>query len=137
MPIYRTSGQLVHAIADPDDIILAQKYLTSDDMTQYLDPELQELIEHIEWKLEADGLNWSVTAFARRPIDRPLLKELSSWVSGQNSDGLGEGFEQQEFAEFSTGGSYYDDEDDEGDDEEWHMCSFDWQTNNCVFEQVK
>lgn len=138
MPIYRAKGTLVDAIPS-EGVVKAQLYLTEDDMTQYLDAEHEGVVEHIEWRLESDGYNWSVTAFANRELTEAELKSLSSWVSGQNSDGLGEGFEQQAFAWAPDDGC----DCDRGgywcncDGENGHMCSFDWETNDCAFERVK
>jgi hypothetical protein len=163
MPIYRTKGTLTGTI-EPENVTAAQAYLTQYDMTQFLDRPLSDAIEHIEWKLEGDGHSWSVTAFATRQLVTAELEQLASWVSGQNSDGLGESFEQQSFAETENedevdcadcvgSGSVdsYDDEAYTGEQEtcdrcggdgvlyheSWGMISFDWQKNDCVFERVK
>lgn len=142
MPIYETKGTLTEAI--PSDVSLAQAYLTSDDMTPILhgfsDVPNPTVIEHIEWKLEADGYHWSVRAFTIAELTEVQLKELSSWVSGQNSDGLGEGFEQQDFAWSEEECNALD--DCEGGCEGYgcddgHMISFDWKTNDCAFERIK
>lgn len=138
--IYITKGTLTNAIPE-EGIREAQAYLTEDDMTQYIDPPLSDAMVRVQWKLESDGYHWSVEAITNRELTEAELKELSQWVSGQNSDGLGEGFEQQDFA-WST------DTDDCGDcegcNEGWSceddggaMCSFDWKTNDCAFERVR
>ena len=44
-----------------------------------------------------------------RELTEQELEKLSDWISGQNSDGLGEGFEQQDFAE-----SYFNPETGDG-----------------------
>jgi hypothetical protein len=162
MPVYRTKGVLTGTI-EPENVAKADAYLREFDMTEFLDNGLALVVEHIEWKLDADGHNWNVTAFASRPLDTTELKELSSWVSGQNSDGLGESFEQQDFAETQddseedcpdcSGDGWTRELDDDGDDvqvdcercdgsgilerEDYGMISFDWQTNDCAFERVK
>ena len=162
MPLYRTSGVLTGTI-EAENVAQAQAYLTDDDMTQYLDKECGP-IEHIEWKLEADGHNWSVTAYTQRELTDDELKALSSWISGQNSDGLGESFEQQDFAwdqepaeeqdcsychGRGTVTEFVDEELTEKDCEECdgsgyfeeqddgRMISFDWETNDCSLERVK
>ena len=142
MPLYRTSGVLTGHIAD-ENVAEAQAYLTQDDMTQYLDAELQGLVEHIEWRLEADGHSWSVTAFVPgyMGLSESHLKALSEWVSGQNSDGLGESFEQQDFA-WETPDDCFCDDEDECDgymcrENGGRMTSFDWETNDCTFVRIK
>lgn len=143
MPIYKTQGTLTGTI-EAENVGLAQAYLTQDDMTPYVHkhsdvPQPQD-IEHIEWKLDGDGHKWEVTVFATRELSEPQLKELSSWVSGQNSDGLGEGFEQQEFAEGECGdceGCIDAARGWGGTCDEGSMISFDWETNDCAFTRVK
>lgn len=97
---YRTTGSLTGTIP-AEAVGLAQDYLTNDDMTQYLDdnryPTLKDVIGHIRWHLNADGHTWYVEALAYRELTVVELEGLAQWVSGQNSDGLGEGFEQQDF----------------------------------------
>lgn len=154
---YRTTGTLTDSI--PHHLIAdAQEYLQEPDMTEYLDNDwMQESIVFIGWTLSGDGYNWRVDAYTTRELRDDELKELSAWVSGQNSDGHGEGFEQQDFAwrdesaededcyQCSGTGRSDDDTDDcmvcEGDgviygEEDGHMCSFDWEKNPCTFERV-
>lgn len=133
MPIYQTSGTLTGSIDTEEKVAQAQDYLQNDDMTQYLDEPLSDVIERIKWYLNNDGHTWYVEAISARVLSDQELKQLSDWVSGQNSDGLGEGFEQQDFAETPSG--YGDGEYDE-DYENSSMISFDWETNNCKFERV-
>lgn len=128
MPIYKSTGTLTGYV---NDVRLAQEYLTDDDMTQYLEGSLAEAVEHVEWQLAGDGHKYSVVAITKRELSDDELKELASWTSGQNSDGLGEGFEQQDFAwnvEYNRWGDPVDDGE---------MVSFDWQTNDSTFERVK
>lgn len=124
--IYHTKGTLTGTI-DQDNVPAAQDYLTRDDMTQYVAPNagLDGVLVRIEWNLHSDGYNYHVEAVCDRELSDAELKQLSDEVSGQNSDGLGEGFEQQEFAEIEP-----DDEDD------WSMISFDWETNKNEFTRV-
>jgi len=160
MTVYRTTGTLVDAI-QPENVAVAAAYLTEDDMTQYVSPQanLEGVLMFIEWNLHSDGLNYHVTAVTNRDLDDDELKRLASTVSGQNSDGLGENFEQQAFAWNedsseqdcnSCSGQGYILEDDGteiscdecgGDgyieDGEGHMCSFDWETNDSTFVKVE
>lgn len=143
LAIYEVKGTLTHAI--PEDVAAAQEYLTSDDMTQYLlDPtwgekELIGKVGHIEWKLEGDGYHWSVRVYALRELTDDELRVLGEWVSGQNSDGLGEGFEQQDFAASDCGECWAcEDRSGWGNAcEEPSMCSFDWETNEHKFVRIK
>ena len=66
-----------------------------------------------------------VQVVTTRDLTDDESKRISSWVRGQNSDGLGEGFEQQWFSE----GKF--DPLDFGDDsyEDYEVASFDWGTN--------
>lgn len=155
MPIYQTKGHLTDAISI-ENVQQANDYLQADDMTQYLDEAL-EAVERVQWYLHSDGYTYHVEAVASRELTDDELKQLASWVSGQNSDGLGEGFEQQDFAWL---GDAYDSEEEcincggsgevnaeecvscygvgylEADADAGHMCSFDWQTNDSKFARV-
>lgn len=126
---YQTTGTLTGVV---NDVEAAQDYLADPRMVQYLEPLLRSAIDKIEWRLDDNGHDYSVVAESSRELNEWELKTLSSWVSGQNSDGLGEGFEQQSFAEL--GGEYGYDEEDE--DEDFEMISFDWRTNPCTFVRV-
>lgn len=161
MPIYKTQGVLTGTI-QPENVAVADAYLRQHDMTQFLAEEKLP-VEYIEWKLEADGHSWNVTAFATRAMNADELRVLSEWVSGQNSDGLGESFEQQDFAwdedddedecSACNGDGWVHEPDDDGDDVQvdcgecsgdgyferdgGRMISFDWQTNDCAFTRFK
>lgn len=138
MPIYQTHGSLTGHI-QPEDVTKAQTYLTEDNMTQFLEGSLKDAIERIQWHLHSDGHDYYVEAIAQRELTADELKELASWVSGQNSDGLGEGFEQQDFAEQHEGecGECMGCEMEEGcDDDYTGMISFDWEKNKSEFTRV-
>jgi hypothetical protein len=128
---YRTSGSLTEPV---NSVGAAREYLRRDDMTQFVRHAsfkgLEQVVHHIEWDL-LDEASWQVTVVTQRKLTAEESAGLSEWISGQNSDGLGEGFEQQDFAEHSSY-SY-----DEGEDEDFSMSSFDWQTNECPLELVK
>ena len=138
--IYQTEFSLTNPV---NNFSAAQRYLQEDDMTKYLKDRLEydksdidsACIEKIEWELLYDDAG-VITLITTKELTKAQLDEISDWVRGQNSDGLGEGFEQQEFAEV------YDDADVEDD---WggyfsdviDMASFDWQTNKYKFSLMK
>jgi hypothetical protein len=125
--IYRTTGTLTGTI-ERDNVGLAQDYLRQDNMAQYLDEPLRSLVVRLEWNLHNDGHNYHVEAICNRELTDDELRVLSLEVSGQNSDGLGESFEQQDFAE------QYD--EDEEDCDGYVMVSFDWKTNKLPWTRV-
>lgn len=155
--IYETKGTLTGTIA-PENVSRAQEYLTEDDMTQYLDDELKGVVLFQQWQLGADGHHYTVIAVTSRELAEDELKLLADNTSGQNSDGLGESFEQQDFAETHDegeedcddcegGGYIISDEglsagcercDGQGffERENYGMISFDWQTNDSTYTLV-
>lgn len=133
---YRTYFNLTNAVNDFEE---ARKYLIEDNMTAYLKgdsriPEdVRSAVDNIVWILK-DIASGYIELTANRSLSTQELESISKFVSGQNSDGLGEGFEQQDFA-------CYEDEGLVGyEGEEWDnemiTASFDWQTNNYLFEKV-
>ena len=106
--IYETSFNLE---APVNNFGAAQEYLDEDDMVQYLDESrcsAAKDIGSIVWILD-DEQSGKIRVTAKRELTEEELDQLSDWILGQNSDGLGEGFEQQDFAE-----SYYNPDDGEG-----------------------
>lgn len=100
----------------------ADAFLRADDMTQYLDDHLREKVAKVEWNLEGtDG--GTIDVEAKQELTSDELAELSDWIGGQCSDGLGESFEQRDFAQIY-------DYDDWGGEEWVGMISFDWESNN-------
>jgi len=61
-----------------------------ENMADYLDPPLSNKVSSIEWDI-AYG---KITCELLEPLTREEQEELAEWILGQNSDGLGEGFEQ-------------------------------------------
>ena len=138
---YITRFNLLAPVCDYD---AAEAYLTEDDMTRYLKWDLEQHplgyyekvscepispddMEDIEWCLETHN-----SGVIRLKTNKKLAKEqlliISEWVKGQCSDGLGEGFEQQDFACYLDG--------ELNDDEEYYiMASFDWDLNDYIFEE--
>lgn len=135
---YVHTGTLTGTIP-AEKVGLAQDYLARDDMTKYFtmwNKDLKDVVLYIRWNLSANGHDYTVEAITTRVLDEAELTVLNDWVSGQNSDGLGEGFEQQPFAEIrEEGGSSWswDDGDEDEDDVYGGMISFDWKTNDVDF----
>jgi hypothetical protein len=128
--LYRASGKLDHPVSD---LAAAREYL-DEPMEDYVYPDaLKEAVFTIRWDL-SDEDTWFVLVYTHRALTPEESTELSSWISGQNSDGLGEGFEQQRFAEFEPKYNRWGDRDDEEDPE---YASFDWQTNDCSLTLIK
>ena len=145
MARYVTEFHLTHRVNDLD---AAREYLQADNMTEYLIDDLDYLkltrlqpsdIVNLQWDLQDEqyGLIYLDTAI---DLTDDELAKISEWVSGQNSDGLGEGFEQQDFASGEDWEEYeYEDEDGETQtdyEEVSTMASFDWKTNNYTFKKV-
>ena len=137
MYLYRTYFNLTNCV---NDVSAARDYLTDDDMTVYLKNEtripenVREAVVKIEWRLNDE---WSgyIDLTTNCQLSAAELKPISEFVSGQNSDGLGEGFSQQDFAWYEDEGLIgYEGEDW---DNEMVEAEFDWETNEYLFELVK
>ncbi len=162
MPVYETKGHLTGTIA-PENVTAAQAYLTEPNMADYLDEPLKGVVLFQQWQLDANGHDYKVVAVTTRELTEDELKLLADNTSGQNSDGHGEGFEQQDFAwdedepyeedcgycsGRGTVTSYENEELEDKDCEECdgagtfesgedgHMISFDWQTNDSKYVLV-
>ncbi len=70
-------------------------------MEQFFDAnaDVQSKLKSIVWNFEEfDGRLYGIaTAELSGEIGEKGIADLKDWISGQNSDGLGEGFEQQDF----------------------------------------
>lgn len=70
-------------------------------MEQFFDSnsDVQSKLKSIVWSFEEfdNKLYGVTTAELTDEIDNKGIADLKDWISGQNSDGLGEGFEQQDF----------------------------------------
>lgn len=137
--IYRTYFKLDYPVINIDD---ANKYLQSDNMTEYLKNDnrivnsTKDKIISIKWIMRDDQSGYIELETNEFMLDIEL-SVISSWVSGQNSDGLGEGFSQQSFANYrleENDWSY--DDDDEYYEDEYVMASFDWKYNAYKFELI-
>lgn len=136
--LYRTTGHLTGHI-EPANVGIAQAYLVEHDMTQFVDDSVEAKVAHVEWHLHADGHNYHVDVKTIKPLNDDELRVMGEWISGQNSDGLGEGFEQQEFAEEQADecGDCEDCENGYECDRAYGMISFDWQTNKSELKLVE
>ena len=141
MVTYRTQFTLVAPVLDWE---AAQEYLSEDNMANYLRNDLddscgyfnipighlRDKVISLEWHLE-DKSQGYIELCTTEEFAPEELAQISEWVSGQNSDGLGEGFEQQDFA------NYEDDSYDDEEEEHWVMASFDWSYNKYIFTKVE
>ena len=68
-----------------------------ENMADYLDPPLSNKVTSAEWDIEVvNGTAYgNITCELCEPLDMDEQAELIDWITGQNSDGLGEGFEQR------------------------------------------
>lgn len=139
MYIYETR---FHLLADVLDIGEAQAYLEEDNMLDYFDnEEIKRKLKSITWHL-TDCESGYIEVIANEELAENELDEISSYISGQNSDGLGEGFEQQWFANYdmnrynSSGEeiSVWDLDDDY--EEDWIIARFDWDRNDYLLNLV-
>lgn len=108
--IYETTFNLECPVNDEE---AAQEYLSEDNMVKYLWEDdryniTKDMVTSVEWLLK-DSDSGIIRVYAKRELTDEELDQISKWISGQNSDGLGEGFEQQEFAE-----SYFNPETGDG-----------------------
>ena len=138
MKTYEADFKLENPVSDLGQ---ARTYLTVDNMTTFLlerdfvkDSGYANDILHIEWDLQ-DEQSGVIRLNTKCELPESLLKKISEWIRGQNSDGLGEGFEQQDFASYPQ----YDAYEDEDDYQEYdYICaSFDWSSNDYPLKLVK
>jgi len=131
----------------------ANDYLQEDDMCAYLKDNIDDNpnkttikpddLVSLTWAMV--GYNSShtgkITLVTTREFTEKELDFVSNYVKGQNSDGLGEGFEQtfevdnnqRNYNHNQHNYNYVDDEEDETDDGYMEMASFDWKTNKYKF----
>lgn len=150
MPVYSTTFNLRHPV---NDLQAAQSYLDDGMMTPIIkgdsgiDAFTRDAITQISWNL-ANEESGTIDIETTRELGEDELGALSRWISGQNSDGLGEGFEQQEFANtfladeyeleygFYEDDEYYQNYDPPNEDDYWVMSSFDWTSNKYPLERI-
>lgn len=99
--LYRTYFDLSDDIPD-EHWMEARKYLDEDNMVNYLPDKLSEKVILIQYDLITNNRGF-INIISNSPLTQEELIELKNELDGQNSDGLGEGFSQQEFAELSSG----------------------------------
>lgn len=114
----------------------AQDYLVDDDMLQFLQGDVEgghvpaELgsVTSITWVLTSNSSG--VVLLESPELPDAALTALSEWIRGQNSDGLGEGFEQQD--------PYYSGTDFKGRSFNWEDSDYTLQpVSDAVVEEVE
>ena len=137
---YQTTFYLLADVLDLDE---AQAYLEEDNMLYYFDnEEIKRKLKSIKWHLVDCGSGY-IEVIANEELSENELEEISEYIKGQNSDGIGESFEQQWFANYDA--NKYDDygneisvwDLDDDYEEDWIMASFDWDSNYYVLELVE
>ena len=100
--IYRIKFRLSDPVNNLEE---AQSYLSSDDMTTYLiddvEDRLKSVITKIEWIQDTD-ISGYVELRTNDYLNEEDLDWIRDWVDGQNSDGLGSGYSEQDFANYET-----------------------------------
>lgn len=109
----------------------AEQDWNSSNMIQYLRDNLEGEVS--ELTLKVIGGNPAVariTAVVSPTFDDSQVEELKDWITGQMSDGWGEGFEQREIATFT-----YEDESEEFDEDEQEFYTDSYNENAYVYGQ--
>ena len=136
--IYRTKFNLVYPV---NDIGAARKFLeeSNDRLIEYLKEDICERtgedvskkLVSITWHLRYEDSGY-IELISTEDLDEQVLEAASLWIKGQCADGMGETFEQMDFANYNTLGDawMFDNEEEEMEYEaSWVMASFDWKTN--------
>ena len=81
------------------DAINARLGYDETDLAEYLAEDLELLVCSVtmEVRLGINGITCRTTCVVEEELKPGLLNKLSDFISGQFSDGWGEGFEQREF----------------------------------------
>ena len=136
MYVYFTNFNLTENVNNLND---AQYYLKEENMTNILKNDIKKenfknKIENIEWDLKTED-SGTIKVITNDKLTDEESEFISEWISNQNADGIGEGFEQQPFANYIdnswNGADPCDDNYEEGD---YIMASFDWQKNEYKLE---
>lgn len=100
--IYRIKFRLSDPVNNLEE---AQSYLSSDDMTVYLiddvEDRLKSVITKIEW-IQNTNISGYVELQTNDYLSEEDLDWIRDWIDGQNSDGLGSGYSEQDFANYET-----------------------------------
>lgn len=122
-----------------NDFEAAASYLQdAGNMAQYLDEPLKQIATKITWELLTEDSGRIQVQTTRELTDKEN-NELADWICGQCTDGLGEGFEQQDFASLyfdEHGDSYAPDEVYDDEDYEMEMASFSGNADAYALERV-
>lgn len=103
---YKTQFKMTYHVRD---LKQSNNYLLEDDMLEYFDEgDLKEKLLGIFFILD-DNQNGHITVFSKDDIEltENELSEISEYISDQISDGLGEGFIQQDFSEYCVSEDEY------------------------------
>ena len=135
---YLAEFWLTHPV---NDLEAAQNYLLEDDMEKYAKDDYRipisgrDKIKTITWNLTSEQHGF-ICVKTNEYLTNKESEAISEWISGQCSDGLVEGFEGQDFAnyldndEYTYDPYYIDNEEHECNEDNWIIASFDWETNN-------
>ena len=135
MAVYRTKFKLLNPVLNLEE---AQKYLTEDDMTRYMQydsrtSDLFSRIDKIEFILKTEK-SGKIKLTTNEDLTEQELLRITDWVKGQLSDGLGEGFIQQDFACYEPKDALIYDYN--GIEQGFVVADFDF-SDDFIFEQVK
>ena len=124
------------------DFKQAQNYLNQHDMTEFLLTDKRcicpDAIISIMWMLNTK-IDGSVMLRTKRELTREELDSISEWIREQNSDGVGEDFLQQDFAQYPYTREELDSISEWINDDFSDLCHyayFDWETNEYRLEKV-
>ena len=103
---YYTKFYLTKPVNDYEE---ARNYLLSDTMEDYFEGDY---LKSIDWIL-LDNSSGVVCIETEKELTKQQKEKISTFIKNQNSDGLGEGFSQQPFADLGQ-----------------EISEFDWRTND-------
>lgn len=104
--LYKTDFKLSASIKEKD-FESAFDYLVEDEMANYVDDEVKTSLISMRYVLTQLDRG-TVFIVAKRELTEKELAILKQEIEGQNSDGLGEGFCSQDFAEHETDNGEYE-----------------------------